>query len=433
VAVAALAITAVAYLTIRGDLQNQVRADLASRAATAEHKAARFGGRIPKDWVPELSDQFGDAGSYAQVITASGATWTPPRDAGILVPSASAVSVAADQHAAYYADTTVQRERAIVLTTPLAPGYALQLAEPLGPTDAEVNTVGAVLGFLSLVGVAAAAVIGLGVARAGLAPVSRLAAVAEEVTRTGDPGRRVEVQRNDELGRLAGSVNRMLSALQVSLATQRQLISDASHELRTPVTSLRINAELLADNPDMPEAERKEVLDRVVAQAAELSDLVSSVTELARGEYPGEEHRGVRMKEITSAALDAAGRDWPHTEFRAVLEDFRVNGSPERLRTAVRNLLDNAAKFGPPRGPVEVRLRSDGNLTVRDYGPGISAGDAPLVFDRFYRAPGARSVPGSGLGLSLVSDVARRHGGTVEVTPAPGGGTLMRISLPVIA
>jgi two-component system sensor histidine kinase MprB len=138
------------------------------------------------------------------------------------------------------------------------------------------------------------------------------------------------------------------------------------------------------------------------------------------------------MKKITSAALDAARRDWPDTEFRAELEDFQVNGSAERLRTAVRNLLDNAAKFGPARGPVEVGLRGDGELTVRDHGPGISAEDAPLVFDRFYRAPGARSVPGSGLGLAVVADVARRHGGAVEIAPAPGGGTIMRLSLPAL-
>jgi two-component system sensor histidine kinase MprB len=132
---------------------------------------------------------------------------------------------------------------------------------------------------------------------------------------------------------------------------------------------------------------------------------------------------------VTSAALEAARRDWPHTEFRAALDACTVTGSAERLRTAVRNLLDNAAKFGPPGGPVEVRLRR-GELTVRDHGPGIDPGDAPFVFDRFYRALPARSVPGSGLGLSVVSDVAHSHGGTVEALPAPGGGTLMQFTLP---
>jgi two-component system sensor histidine kinase MprB len=435
VAMTALAITAVAYLSIRTDLQNQVRANLASRAATVIHQAGRFHGRVPARWVPPHSDQFGAAVPYTQVITASGVTWTPPGDGGMLTPDATAISVAAGRHPSYYANTVIQGSSATVLTTPLGHGLALQLAAPLGQTDAEVEAAGAVLGVLSVIGVAVAALLGLGVARAGLAPVARLAAVAEEVTATGDPGRPLasrqlrEASGDDELGRLATSVNRMLSALQRSLATQRQLVSDASHELRTPLTSLRVNAELLAGHPGMPAAERTAVLDRVVAQAAELSDLVSSLTELARGEGPEEVHRGAAMKKITSAALDAARRDWPRTEFRVALEDYPVEGSAERLRIAVRNLLDNAAKFGPAEGPVEVRLRP-GELTVRDHGPGISERDVPFVFDRFYRASGARSVPGSGLGLSVVSDVARRHGGTIEAVPAPGGGTLMRLCLP---
>ena len=152
-------------------------------------------------------------------------------------------------------------------------------------------------------------------ARAGLAPVGRLAAVAEQVTATGDPGRRVEVGRADELGRLATSFNTMLAALQRSLAAQRQLVSDASHELRTPLTSLSINAELLAAEPGLPEDERQEVLDRVVAQVAELGQLVAGVTELARGDGPAgagravtaagdEDFAPVDLAAVVSAALD---------------------------------------------------------------------------------------------------------------------------------
>ena len=174
----------------------------------------------------------------------------------------------------------------MVLTTPVAPGLAVQLAVPLSAVDTELGRIGATLALLSAAGVGLAALAGWGVARAGLAPVGRLAAVAEQVTATGDPGRRVEVDRADELGRLAASFNTMLGALQRSLAAQRQLVSDASHELRTPLTSLRINSELLAADPGLPEAERQEILNRVVAQVAELSQLVAGVTELARGDEP---------------------------------------------------------------------------------------------------------------------------------------------------
>ncbi|MBO0801930.1 MAG: HAMP domain-containing histidine kinase [Nocardiopsaceae bacterium] len=432
VAVTALAITTVAYLTLRNDLENQLHADLVNRAAAVKHQARQFHGHVPYGWVPERDTRFGNSTPYTQVITSVGTVWTrPSRNLGFLIPDANAVAVAAGSRPAYYQDTRVDGVRAAVLTTPLDPseGLALQIAEPLGTTDAEVATVGAVLGVLSLIGVALAALLGLAVARTGLAPVARLAAVAEQVTATGDPDRHVEIGRGDELGRLAASFNRMLRALRHSLASQRQLISDASHELRTPLASLRVNVELLADDPGMSPEERKEVLGRVVAQVTELGDLVSDVTQLARGQHPEESPRSVRMDEVTSAALEAARRDWPNTEFQVSVDGCTVAGSAERLRVAVKNLLDNAAKFGPPGGPVEVRLRG-GELTVRDHGPGIAPEDAPHVFDRFYRALSARSVPGSGLGLSLVSDVARSHGGTVEALPALGGGTLMRLTLP---
>jgi two-component system, OmpR family, sensor histidine kinase MprB len=432
VAATALAITAVAFIAVRTDLENQIRQQLAARAASVTHAARHYRGHIPYGWVPPHSDRFGDSASYTQVITASGATWAPSGDLGLLTPDAAAINVAAGRQAAFYADTRVGGVRVAVLTTPLAPGLAIQVVQSLSTTDLEVASVGATLALLSLIGIMVATVVGWAVARAGLAPVARLASVAEQVTATGDPGRRVAVGRRDELGRLATSFNSMLSALQRSLTAQRRLVSDASHELRTPLASLRLNVDLLADNPDMPAAERQEVLARVVDQVAELSQLVASVTELARGESPAAAREAVRLDNVTTAALDAARRDWPKTTFRADLDGCVVEGDADRLRVAIRNLLDNAAKFGPTDGPVQVRL-AGGELIVRDHGPGIDPADLPHVFDRFYRSLSARAVPGSGLGLAVVREVARGHGGTVEAEPAPGGGTLMRLTLPTVA
>ena len=429
VAATALAITVVAFLAIRGDLENQMHQQLAQRAERVVQLAKRFHGHIPADWVPTHSNQFGATIPYTQVITSSGAVWAPAGDLGMLKPDATAISVAAGEHGDYFQNTKVEGAAASVLTIPLSKGLAIQVATPSSGTEVEIATVGAVLAVLSIIGILLATVLGWAVARAGLAPVARLAAVAEQVTATGDPDRRVEVGRHDELGRLAMSFNRMLSALQRSLATQRQLISDASHELRTPLASLRINVDLLADDPGMSEAERKEVLGRVVAQVAELSDLVSSVTDLARGERPSLTHGDVRLGDVTAAALESARRDWPRTQFRAALDGCLVSGDPDRLRIAIRNLLDNAAKFGAPGGLVEVGLQG-GELTVRDHGPGIDESDIPFIFDRFYRAVSARAVPGSGLGLSVVNDIAEAHGGTVTAARAPGGGTVMRLTLP---
>jgi two-component system sensor histidine kinase MprB len=432
----------VAFIVVRADLQNQVKHELRQQAAVVERLARHYQGHIPAGWVPRDSGVFGASSAYAQVVTARGAVWAPAGDGGLLPGSAAAAQVAAGQRSSYYAGATLAGVHALVLTTPIAPGLAVQLAVPLSAVDQELGGIGATLALLSAAGVGLAALAGWGVARAGLAPVGRLAAVAEQVTATGDPGRRVEVDRADELGRLAASFNTMLGALQRSLAAQRQLVSDASHELRTPLTSLRINSELLAAEPGLPEAERQEILDRVVAQVAELGQLVAGVTELARGddlpsddiapgEEPGAASGDVDFAEVVAAALAGARRDWPQTVFTADLEPCLVYGHAERLKTAVRNLLDNAAKFGPPGGPVEVRLQA-GELTVRDHGPGIPAGDLPRVFDRFYRAVPARGVPGSGLGLSIVRQVAVGHGGTVRAEQAAGGGTLVRFRLPVL-
>jgi len=429
VAAVTLAVTAVAFLVLRSDLQDQVQQQLRQQSDVVHRVARHYHGHIPRGWVPPHSDRFGVSSPYAQVVTGRGAVWAPPGDGRLLAADAAAIRVAAGQHGSYYAVSKLDGVRAMVYTTPLAPGLAVQLAVPLGTVDQEVTSVGTTLALLSVIGVGLAALAGWGVARTGLAPVGRLAAVAEDVTATGDPGRRVEVNRADELGRLAASFNTMLGALQRSLTAQRQLVSDASHELRTPLTSLQLNAELLAAEPGLPELERREVLDRVVAQVAELGQLVASVTELARDESQPGPLGQVELDQVIKASLAGARRDWPQSVFTAELEPWTVTGSTDSLQVVVRNLLDNAAKFGPYGARVEVCLRA-GELTVRDHGPGIAPADLPHVFDRFYRAPSARGVPGSGLGLSIVRQVAERHGGTVRAEAAPGGGTLIRLWIP---
>jgi len=431
VAAVALAITAVAFLAIRTDLENQVRQQIAARADSVARQAAGYHGHIPADWIPSHSAGFGVL-TYTQVITAAGEVRAPRGDAHLLTPGPQAIAVAAGHAGSFYADTQVNGVRAMVLTAPLAPGLAMQVAVPLTSTDQEVAKVGETLAALSAIGVLIATLLGWAVARTGLAPVTRLASVAEEVTRTGDPGRRVEVARRDELGRLATSFNAMLGALQRSLTAQRRLVSDASHELRTPLASMRVNVDLLTENPDLPAAERQEVLMRVGDQVAELSRLVASVTDLARGEPPAADWAVLRLDEVAAEALEAARRDWPKADFVADLRPCTVDGSAERLRVAVKNLLDNSVKFGPPEGPVEVLL-SRGEFTVRDHGPGIDPDDLPFVFDRFYRAPSSRAAAGSGLGLAVVREIAHGHAGTITAEPAAGGGTVMRLTLPLTA
>jgi two-component system, OmpR family, sensor histidine kinase MprB len=429
VAAVALAITAVAFLAIRTDLQNQMRQEIAARADSVLHQAAQYHGRIPAGWVPPHSSGGFPNLTYTQVVTADGEVWAPPGDTQLLAPSPQAVDVADGQADAFFSFARINGVRAMVYTERIGPGLAVQVAEAVTTTDQEVSSIGTMLALLSVVGVLSATLLGWAVARAGLAPVARLAGVAEEVTLTGDPSRRVEVRRGDELGRLAMSFNAMLGALQRSLDAQRRLVSDASHELRTPLASLRINADVLLDHPEMPVAERTEILARVSDQVQELSRMVASVTDLARGEPLQRERSQLRFDAVAREALDAARRDWPQVKFEDDLAECTVHASADRVRVAVRNLLDNAAKFGPPAGPIEVRL-ADGVLTVRDHGPGIDPDDLPFIFDRFYRATSSRSAPGSGLGLAVVQEIAFGHGGSVTADPAPGGGTIMRLVIP---
>jgi two-component system sensor histidine kinase MprB len=260
-------------------------------------------------------------------------------------------------------------------------------------------------------------------------PVSQLAEVVEEVARTRDLARRIPSAGTDEPARLAGAFNGLLEALQSSIAAQRRLIADASHELRTPLTSLRTNVEVLA-RPDGPTGEdRRRLIDDVVEQLGELGELVSNLVDSARGaEAEGVEV--LRLDELVAECVARAERDHRELRFAASLEPCVVRGGAEALRRAVDNLLDNAAKWSPRGGEVEVKLEARGELTVRDHGAGIEAADLPHVFERFYRAPSARPVPGSGLGLAIVRQVAEAHRGTVSIAPAPGGGTLAGLSLP---
>jgi two-component system sensor histidine kinase MprB len=281
---------------------------------------------------------------------------------------------------------------------------------------------------LGLAGVLLAAGLGTVVSRAALAPVVRLTSVVEEVARTRDLSKRVAAGGNDELSRLAASFNEMLGALEVSLRQQRQLVADASHELRTPLTSLRTNLELLARGHPTDEAERRLVLNDLVTQMERMSTLVADLIDLARDEETALPIEDLRLDEIVADALAGVRGRYPNVTFQLASNPTSVRGVRSRISRAVTNLLDNAGKWSPAGGSVEVSVAA-GEVVVRDHGPGIAADDAAHVFDRFWRASSARHLPGSGLGLSIVKDVAEKHGGTVTLDTAPGGGARFKLRL----
>jgi two-component system sensor histidine kinase MprB len=261
--------------------------------------------------------------------------------------------------------------------------------------------------------------------------VARLTRATEDVSETLDLSHRIDETGGDELGRLAHSFNTMLAALDDSRDAQRQLVADASHELRTPLTSIRANIELLQRAPSLDDDERRAMLRTADAQLRELTILVGDLVDLARPTgQPVEEPQRLRLDLLVEEVVERSGRHTSDVDVRVRVQPTEVVGSASRLHRAVANLLDNAIKWSPPLGVVEVVV-ADGEVTVRDHGPGIAAEDLPHVFDRFCRAPDSRGLPGSGLGLAIVRQVAEVHGGVAEAERADGGGTLVRLRLPV--
>ncbi len=318
-----------------------------------------------------------------------------------------------------------------------AGGGALQITAPLTGVNHELNHLAEVLWIVVLLGVAAAVLLGLALGRTVLRPLNSLTSAVEELAETADTAtaepKRLDPGGEDELGRLRRAFNQLLVALESSRDSQRQLVLDASHELRTPLTSLRTNMEVARRLEELDPQEREVLINDVITQLDELTTLVGDLAELARGEQPRITDEPFRFDQVVLDAVEVATT---HGRSRGVVFEPRVaptwvSGSPTRIGRAVDNLLDNALKWSPDHGVVEVTC-ADGVLVVRDHGPGVDASDVDHIFDRFYRAPSARGRPGSGLGLAIVAQVASDEGGTVNAYHAQGGGALFRFSLPVV-
>ncbi|MBF8172960.1 MULTISPECIES: sensor histidine kinase [Streptomyces] len=327
--------------------------------------------------------------------------------------------------------------RVFTYTVPGLSDVAVSAARPLSEVNSSLSNLALVLLFVAGAGVVGAGAAGLWVARTGLRPVDELTRAVEHVARTEDLAVRIPVEddSDDEIARLSRSFNSMTSSLASSRDLQQQLIADAGHELRTPLTSLRTNIELLTRSEEtgrpIPEADRKALLASVKAQMTELAALIGDLQELSRpdtGQHEGRT-RILAWHDVVESALRRARLRGPELTIEADVRPWYVRAEPASLERAVVNILDNAVKFSPEGGTIDVRL-TDGVLTVRDHGPGIPVDELPHVFDRFWRSPTARALPGSGLGLSIVARTVQQAGGEVTLRPAEGDGTTATVRLP---
>jgi two-component system, OmpR family, sensor histidine kinase MprB len=442
VAVAVIAVTVSSYAGTSSELHGQIDSALRSQAARAVHFAqtqdgtpppgqgagpgfAGRGGRLAFEH--RRRPPFGGAEGVLEQLSPRGSLLAS--DAQDRIPVDARMRALARRGAGhYFADTRVRGVALRLYVVGAGSAGAFIVALPLTAVDHALSHQLVLLIIIAAAGIALAALLGLLVARAALAPIARFTRQTEAIATS--PERletdRVEVHGGDELARLARTFNETLDALQRSIEAQRNLVADASHELRTPIATIRANLQLMRDEEQLPPGEREALRRDVIEELDELTALVSDVVELARGSKPRAAPADVRLDEIVVAALERTRRRAPSLTVTSELEPTLVRGEGDRIARAVANLLDNAMKWSPESGAIEVRLR-DGTLTVRDHGPGFAEEDLPFVFDRFHRARAARSMPGSGLGLAIVRQAAEAHGGAAGAANAPGGGALMTI------
>ncbi|RPI21461.1 MAG: sensor histidine kinase, partial [Actinobacteria bacterium] len=418
VVVAVVLVTLGTYVVARRELRSEIDASLVERVRLAQRAAddiRRFFS-VPIIGFPvRRIAQFDTA--YYLLTLPSGESLSPPgQPFDLPTPDGEQGS---DPE---LSDIWVEGVHLRMVSARVEPIGILTVARPLAEVDQALA--GLAVSLVAIGGIASllAGVAGLLIGRSALRPIDDLTRAAEHVAETQQLAQRIEVEGEDEVARLAASFNAMLAALEESRLQQRRLVRDAGHELRTPLTALRMNVEMLARPVGISDEVRRELVAAAVEEVEALSALVAELIDLATDRHAEEPMTAVDLGEMVAEAAERCRRR-SGREVVVAGDGGTVRVRRSAVARAVDNLLDNAVKWSPEGTPIEVSLAS-GRVAVRDHGPGIAAEDRPKVFDRFYRADAARAMPGSGLGLSIVKQIAEDHGGSVFVEEAYGGGAV---------
>ena len=316
-----------------------------------------------------------------------------------------------------------------MLTTTWHDGGTLQIARGLGESNALLARLRIRLAALVASATVLAAALGWAVAARLARPITRLRDTTHQIASTLDLSTPIDATGPLEVESLALSFSSLVSAVARSQEQQRRLVSDASHEMRTPLTSLRSNVELLRKIEQLPQPDRLEVVADVLDDIDDLSLLLGELVDLASDLAAAEALETVRLGDLARAVASRTNR---RAERNVTIEEtmaIDVIGRPRQLERAISNLVDNAVKYSAPSTTVEIVV--DGpTVQVRDRGRGFHDADLVRVFDRFYRAVDARTESGSGLGLSIVDEIVRSHAGRVFARNREGGGAVVGFTLP---
>jgi two-component system sensor histidine kinase MprB len=422
-------VSGVLYFSYAASLRSRVDAtlvDTAQQVATITRRIKQSAAQSPSG--PDFEVTVGSV--EIQLFPGQVTTGQPTRFGPL---DGRDVAVADLEQPAYFADARDrgQQFRVYTVAWPGNPGALVRTSRAANADDGALRNAALLLAGLTL----AATALTYGAARlaAGriLRPIAELTAAAEHVAQTRDLTARLDFTgTSDEVGRLGSSFDTMLAALHESLTAQRQLVADASHELRTPLTSLTTNLDLLEDGAGLADPQAPALVRAAREQAGELDQLITDLLDLARYHESAPHRETVRLDLLTDEAVRRLRQRMPLAAIDTELHPCLVHVDPAAVDHAVGNLVDNAIKWTPPGAAVRVVVEN-GQVCVTDHGPGIAEEDLPHIFERFYRAPAARGMPGAGLGLAIVGGVARANNGTVAVRTGSDGSTFTLAFVPL--